>query len=412
MDTQVKLSLFGRVRKILKKKRNIVIIVLIIVGIIGYFLWHKNGNGSKHTLETATIGSITEEVSETGNITTAGITPIYSTTTGMVEEVLVKNGDMVEKDVALFKVVSTATKQEKDAALSTYMAAKSALETAKATQLAAQASMFGKWDAYKELAESDDYENVDGTPRIDQRLLPEYHTPEKEWLSAEASYKNQQQVISEKSVTASAAWQAYQATQDSEITAVLGGEVRNLGVAVGDTVIAPTVTTLSTTSPSMVVVDDSVNTYIKLMVNETDAVKIVEGQKARVELDAIDGIVLSAVVDRIDTVAINPQDLVKYAVYILLEESDDLVRRGMTADVEITVAAKEDIIVVPSSAIKPYQGGKAVRVVNDKDEVDFVPVEIGIRGDGKTEIISGISEGTEVVAALANEDVERSGGLF
>jgi multidrug efflux pump subunit AcrA (membrane-fusion protein) len=84
----------------------------------------------------------------------------------------------------------------------------------------------------------------------------------------------------------------------------------------------------------------------------------------------------------------------------------------MTADVDITVAEKKDILTVPSSAVKPYQGKKAVRVLSEDGEIEYIPVEVGIKGDGKTEILSGIEEGTEVIVALPNEEVETSGGLF
>ena len=96
----------------------------------------------------------------------------------------------------------------------------------------------------------------------------------------------------------------------------------------------------------------------------------------------------------------------------MLDDEVDQVQRGMTADVDITVANKENILTVPSSAVKPYQGGKAVRVVGENGEIEFVVVEVGSKGEGRTEILSGIEEGQEVIVTLANDQVERSGGFF
>lgn len=400
----------SKIKNFFTKRRVILVVIIIVIIAIGYGYWHQTKNGSKYIVEPAQYGSITEVVSETGNITTTGVTPIYSTTTGVVDQVLVQNGDVVAEGQDLFSVQSIATKQEQEAAMATYMAAKSALESAKATQLSVQAGMLGKWDTFRELAESDEYEEGDGTPKTDQRHLPEFQIPEKEWLSAEANYKNQQQIINEKSIAASAAWRAYQATQDGKISAVLGGTVRNLGVTRGDMVTTPVVGI--DTSPALVLVDDTVPVIVKVSVNETDAVKINPGQKAEIEFDAIPDESFPARVDRVDTVAPPELGVIKYHTYLVLDKKISRLQRGMTADVNITVSSQDNILTVPSSAVKPYQGGKAVRVVAEDGDIEFIPVTIGSKGGGKTEISSGIEEGTEVIVTLGNDQVERASGFF
>ncbi len=273
--------------------------------------------------------------------------------------------------------------------------------------------MFDKWDIFKELAESGEYEQSDGTPKYYQRALPEFHIPEKEWLAAEAIYKTQQQVVNQASVQLSADWLAYQATQDSEVFAHIDGEIRNLGVTKGDLVKVPTVLTIDSISPALVLVENDINTIIKVDINEIDANKVRVGQSAHVEFDAIPGKTFSANVDRVNTISSSTsQNIVKFTVYIKLEDRSDLIKRGITADVDITVASKDNVLTVPSSAVKPYQGGKAVRIVGDNGEIEFIPVEVGIKGGGKVEIISGIKEGDQVIVALANDQIKRSGGLF
>ena len=401
-----------KLKKLPKKKKFLYIGIFVILIIVGYSIYKKSTKPPKYSLQAAKIDSIVELVSETGNVTSAGAVPIYSTTTGMVEEVFVNNGDIVNDGDILFKVKSTATKLEQDTALSAYMTAKSTLEAAKATQLSLQAQLFTKWDSYKDLAETEEYETYDEKPKEAERNTAEFLVPEKEWFAAESAYKNQQQIINQASVQTSAAWQAYQATQDSIVKAHIDGEVRNLGVTKGDIITVPTALTLATTSPAIVLVDDDIRTTIKISVGETDVLKVAEGQSAEVELDALKGKTFSATVDRVDTVASPNQTVITYAVYIVLDEQVDSIKRGMTADVDIVVASKEDILTVPASAVKPYEGGKAVRVVDDQGEIEYIPVEVGSRGDGMIEILSGIDEGTEVIVALANDQIERTGGLF
>lgn len=398
------LSFFSRKKKIA--------IAGILVALLGFFLLRRTSQAPAYTLEPAKREALVEIVSESGHVTTAGATPVFSTTTGMVEAVFIKNGDTVVKGAKLFSVKSTATKQEKDSALSGYLAAKAALDSAKATQLSLQATMFTEWDTFKELAESDTYEEENGTPKYEQRGVPEFHVPEKEWLSAEAAYKNQEQVVSQKVAALSEAYQAYLATQDSTVTAIFGGEIRNLGVTKGDLVTVPTVSARATAAPVLMLVDNAVNTTITVDVNEADILKIKEGQSATVSFDAIADKTFSATVERVDTIATASQDVISFSVYVVLNEDVEAVQRGMTADIDILVANKENTLTVPSGAVKPYQGGKAVRVPGERGEITFVPVETGSKGDGKIEILSGIEEGAEVITVLASEQAERRPGFF
>lgn len=402
-------NLWKKFWKLSKKKKAAVIVVVLIVGFVVNRMVNKPNPAGEYELETAKIDSIVEHVSETGNVTAAGVTPVYSTTTGIVEEVFVENGSYVTDGGKLFAVKATATKQEKDSALANYLQAKAALETAEATQLSLQAQMFTEWDQFKELAESDDYEDADGNPKNPERNVPEFHVPEKEWLAAEALYKKQQQVIAQARASVSATWQAYQATQDSEVVAVIGGQVQNLAVSTGDRIEAK-----STTggSPALIVMEEGVATTIKLDVGETDIIKIHPGQMASVEVDAISGKTFEGYVDRVDSVATPTSGVVNYSVYVKLSQTDAMILSGMTVDVDITVDSVEGVLTVSSSAVKPYEGGRAVRVVGDGGEIEYIPVETGASGGGRTQIVSGIDEGQEVIVALTNEQVDRGPGLF
>lgn len=408
------IATFGRKSRsilVAHKKRSIIIgiiLLVVIVSIISQAFTAK----PKHTLAAAKYSKIVEQVSESGKISASGVAPVYSTTTGLVDEVMVQNGTVVERGDVLFHVTSTATQRERETALSNYMAAKSALDAARAGQLSLQASMFGKWDTFKELAESDEYENSDGTPKYVQRAVPEFHIPEKEWLAAEAEYKNQEAVISQKSVEVSALWRAYEAAMDSNVVAVIGGTVRNLAVSRGEQVTAGSSAAAATSVPTLYLVDTTVPTTVKLAVSENEITKIKPGQRATVELDAVAGQTFQATVDRVDSVATPSQDNSEYSVYLTLTKPSNAIRHGMSADVDITVIEKDRVLTVPTSAVKPYRGGRAVRVLDKKGEMVFVPVVIGARGSGNTEIVSGIKEGTMVVTALSNDQIERKSGLF
>jgi len=398
-------------RRLSFKKKLLFLFLLLVVGFLVRSQFAK-AKPPEYELATATRSSIVEHVSETGNVTAAGATPVYSTTTGIVEEVYVANNTLVAKGDPLFKVTSTATKQERDSALSNYLAAKTTLETAQASQLSLQAQMFSAWDSFKELAESDEYENGEGVPRYEERGVAEFHVSEKQWLSAEAAYKKQKQAISQAQAQVSATWQAYQSTVDSSVTAVIGGVINNLGITKGSLVTVPTVTSIGSVPPALVLVTPDVTTTIKLDIGETDAIKVATGQPTTITFDALPHQTFLGYIDRVDTIATPSNGVVTYSVYVVINLPSDSIRAGMTADVDIEVASKENVLTVPSSAVKPYEGGRAVRVVGAEGEIEYIQVEVGARGDGVTEIVSGINEGTQVIVALKNEQVKRQGPSF
>jgi len=82
----------------------------------------------------------------------------------------------------------------------------------------------------------------------------------------------------------------------------------------------------------------------------------------------------------------------------------------MTIDADIITNKLDKVLTVPNSSVKPYENGKAVRIVNPQTkEVKYVPVVVGIKGTKETQIIKGISEGQEIITSLKNEQIKRTG---
>ena len=164
----------------------------------------------------------------------------------------------------------------------------------------------------------------------------------------------------------------------------------------------------------MLVIADLSKTRVAVQLNEVDIPKVSVGQNATIEIDAIPAKEYKGIVDAVDTIGQNVEGVVTYNVYISLSDPEPGIKPGMTARVNIVVAEKENTLTVSSSAVRPHEGGRAVQVVNPQTkELEFIPVEIGLRGNGRTEIVSGIDEHTEIIQALTNEQVDRpSGGFF
>ncbi len=104
--------------------------VVLVLGFI--FLRPKKIESS--LLSKATIGNVSEVVSGSGSVESGGVTAVYSPTNGVIKKILVTDGQEVKKDQPLFEVSSTATTKEKSEALSSLLAARSALKKAENAQ--------------------------------------------------------------------------------------------------------------------------------------------------------------------------------------------------------------------------------------------------------------------------------------
>ncbi len=136
---------------------------------------------------------------------------------------------------------------------------------------------------------------------------------------------------------------------------------------------------------------------IKVDIYEEDIVKI------RLE-NPVD-IMPAAFPDKVlkgDVISIDPTEklvggVVYYEVTIDLEEKEQEMKPGMTVDITITTASKENILTIPEDAIQKKDGQTIVQVLKGKTIQDR-EIEIGLIGsDDKVEVIFGLEEGEKVI---------------
>lgn len=385
------------------KSFSIIKKIIIIAVIVGAGFLIKNQFSSEETAQysTSTVGkgTVSNIVSETGEIATTSQVSVKSTINGFVSEVYVENGEQVNRGEKLFYVQSSATAEERSSAYASYLKAKDSLEAAKSTEYSLESSM---WKAHETFEE----DSLDTDKSVDD---PIYIETQREWLAAEQKYIDQKAVITQAEAGVTSAWYAYQATIDGAVTAPIAGKVVNMAVANGQQV--------SSTDAALLIKGDS-DTWVTVTITETDISDVMIGQKATISIDALSGREIIGEVKRVDEIGTVTSGVVTYSAYISLVDDQETpenelagVLPAMTVQVDIESSRAEDVVVVPNGAIKSYKGGKAVQVVDDKTgELLYMPIEIGIVGITETEVISGISEGDEIVTSSSSKSSDSSGG--
>ncbi len=139
-------------------------------------------------------------------------------------------------------------------------------------------------------------------------------------------------------------------------------------------------------------------------VDETDVLLVTPGVKAQIELDAAPGASYDAAVGSVDVLpTTSARGGVAYRVRLTLgpgRYSDGRAaptpRPGMSAVAHLAVREARDTVTVPAAAIVRVDGHDQVWVVRDGRAVR-VPVNLGVQGPDRVQVVSGVSAGDRVV---------------
>ncbi len=408
---------FSWFRKTRKRNKAIVVVVLLVAVILIIRQIQSANAQPQYVTKPVERKTITSLVSETGNVNTAGRVDVYSSSTGVIEEIYVADRSEVVLNQELFKVRSTATEQEKAAAYASYATAlstkNSALQNKPLYQSQLESARKTVIDASNAVnAMNDNRNNGRKNPSTGKAYTQEeidsinsaLTSARQSFTSLEQKFKDSDSAIQTAMAGLSSAWLAYQATQDIVVKAPAAGTVTNFSQRTGDKVTANASGTTTEGSASPVLTIANLYDYsIKVALNEVDIPKVKTGNTAKITLDAIPGKTFNGSVIHVDTVGTNTAGVITFNVTLEITNPSGEIKPAMTANVDIEVDKAENVLTVPNSAIKPYKGKKAVQVIDPKTKkATYIPVETGIKSPERTEIKRGVTEGTEVITAVKN----------
>lgn len=131
--------------------------------------------------------------------------------------------------------------------------------------------------------------------------------------------------------------------------------------------------------------------------DERNLATIQLGQRARASADAFPSQVFDAEIDYIAP-AIDPQ---RGSVEVRLRVPNPPagLRPDMTVSVDLTVASEAQALTVPSDAVRgAATASPSVLIVQD-DKIAVQPIKLGIRGDGRTQVLAGLDERTLIISS-------------
>lgn len=416
------------------RKRTIVITILVVGAIAGYWKW---GRAAKSPVQegdqpTRTVkverGTIELKVSTTGRVISNRDVDIKSKASGQIIRFPFDISDHVTSGALLAEldpVDEIRNVTQREAALASararleqakqeYQVALVNLETQTSSALAElAAATIRERDARARLAreeelyqkglttkESLDAARSDAASAANQLRQAEVKVAQTKNLPRTVEMKRQDVVLAESDVRRAEVdlQNAQQRLRETKIFAPMDGVVTAKMVQEGQ-IISSGISNVGG-GTTLLTLSDLSRIFVSASVDESDIGKVKLGQRAIITCDAYPGRRFRGKVVRIATKGTNNNNVVTFEVKIEVEgEGKELLRPEMTANVEIQADRKEDVLLLPNEAVQFGRMGYYVETKKADDPTTTVrlPVKTGITDGLMTEIAEGVSEGQEVL---------------
>lgn len=352
-----------------------VIAVAIVagLGVSGYFYFRPADSKTVGIGQTVTVkrGSAVSSVEATGTIRPVDSVEISSKITARIKSIPVKENEAVQKGQTLVVLEDKELETKLDQA------------------------------RYKVTNAESKYKRVQYLHSIGAKSDQDLEDAAFEYQTAVSSYEGVQSNMDDTVVV-------------SPMDGVVIGEPLSVGTLVAQGVNNPTVI--------MNIVDLSTK-QINAKVDETDIGKVKAGQKATFTVDAYTGKTFTAKVAEISQTDVSNSwstasssststsaAVIYYSVTLDVDDPENLLKPSMTARVNINVAEKEDVLLVPLAALKTNNDGQYVVRLRADGATENIPVTVGIYSDEQVEIVDGLQEGDQLAVSYQKSAATAASG--
>ena len=176
------------------------------------------------------------------------------------------------------------------------------------------------------------------------------------------------------------------------ITAPIPGVIASVSTQEGETVAA------GLNAPTFVTIIDLDRLQVDAFVDEVDIGKVRTEQKAVFTVDAFPASEFTGKVTAIYPKAFIQENVVNYDVVIeIARPYEGLLRPEMTASVTIFLEKREQVLAIPTKAVRRERGRNVVYVVTGDGVPKPREIKVGWRDGGWVEVAQGLNEGETVL---------------
>lgn len=370
----------------MKKGFIITVLVLVFLGFI-LGLWYVFSLDSKdpviYETEQASTQTIVKKTVATGNIVPKEEVLIKPNISGIIDEIFVEAGDVIQRGdlIAKVKVVPN---------VSSLTSAKNNINSANTQVETARLALESQRNIYKRQKE----------------LFEKGVISANEFDNAELSYNQSQQRYNQEKVNLTGARQNFDiiktgttsglgASANTEIRATVSGMVLDIPVKTGNQVIESNNFNDGTTIATLADVDKMI---FEGKVDESEVGKIKENLPLEITVGAIENKKFDAVLDYIAPKGVSENGAIQFAIKGTLKKQDSttFIRAGLSANASIILAKAENVLAIKEALVQ----------YDPKTKNPFVEVAIGDQDFERRDVELGVSDGlnVEVKSGITKED--------
>ncbi len=365
--------------KLNSKTVGIVLAVVAVAGVAAYFMLHGGKSQVQVNFETAKVekATIGSSITATGTIEAVTTVEVGTQVSGIIDKIYVDYNSPVKRGQVIAELDKTNLVSELNSANSNLQGARSDLNYQQANYNR-QRTLFEKG-----LISANDFE------------------------SARLALEQAQSVLSQRQEAVN---KARTNLGYATITSPIDGVVLSKAVEEGQTVAS------SFNTPTLfTIVKDMTDMRVIADVDEADIGEVREGQRVTYTVDAYPSEVFQGTVTQVRNEATTTNNVVTYEVVISAPNPDLKLKPGLTANVTVYTLEQPNVVSVPSKALRftptkeMLQPGQKIVDCNAKKKLwvregntfKAYGVSVGISNGTRTQIVSGIKEGAEVIVDIA-----------
>lgn len=377
--------------------KNVVVVLVLVAGLGGgfYFWQQKSKTGAaavaaeRETLAPALSTNINFAVTLAGEIGPAEQVSVRPEVNGRISELPVDIGDRVKKDALLFALDDKDLQIELDTRQQEIASAGLQLDKARLSMEQAERDFLRDKSLFEEKLVSE---------QVFEASKQAWDSAVKDFELAKNSVERSRTslALTEEKLTKTRVKAPFDCTVLTRPISAVGQAVSGSGGFNSGT--------------EVMTIANLADLVILAHVNQADVTRLRNGMEVRVAIEAVTGLHVTGVVERISPQATIVNNIKGFSTRIRLKSPDERVQPGMTANITIPVASAANVVAVPLAAVftefnqELQQNERFVYVAQD-GKFAKRPVRIGVADYFYAEVQDGVAPGESV--ALEKPDADK-----
>ena len=377
--------------------------VVVMIAIAAVLFFRGKGNGVKFRTERVARGAIQSTVTATGAVNAVVNVLVGTQVSGTIKSLYADFNSPVKKGQLIAQIDPATFDAQVAQARANVLSARANLDKAVATEVDSKRTMERNRQLFsRNLIARSDLDTAETN----------YETARAQVSAARAQVAQTEAALRTSEIN----------LRYTRIVSPVDGTVVSRNVDVGQTVAA------SFQTPTLfTIAKDLTKMQINSNVAEADIGRVRVGQPVEFTVDAYPDFIFKGSVSEVRNAPITVQNVVTYDVVVRVDNADLKLKPGMTANISVIIASKNDVLRIPNAALRfrmseeskggagqrerrePREKGRGVWVLENKKPKRVV-IDTGISDGNFTELLSGdVREGQElIVESLAKQ--KNSGG--